>query len=935
MRKFLKVLLIVVCVLVVLVVGAAIAIPVFFKPRVLSFAQAEINKRVNAEVSFADVDLSVFRGFPDLYVSLDGLSVVNKGVFEGDTLVSFDRFAVEVGLFSLFNDSAIELHSVTLVRPRVTAIKSATGEVNWDIAAADSVAQDSIAEELSDTVSAASGLRVALEKLEISSGYVGYFDDSSKMVARLDDVNFSLGGDLGLDRSKLDLELLIGRLLFEMGGVTYAPDLRLSFDAKVDADLANAHYVLEDNRLTVDDLGLSFEGWVDMPGDSVRMDMRFATTDSDLKGLLSLVPSSLLKGYEDVETAGVLSLSGRVAGLLHGKQLPSADLHLLVKNGMVHYPSLPERIENIGIDLGVAFDGVQQDRTVVDLKRLAVSVAGNPLEATAKVRTPMSDPQVRATAKGRVDLESLRKAVPLDSLRLTGMLTVDASMFARMSWVEKEQYEKCELSGNLRLQDASVEGVMDAPILVKDLSLVFNPNRVGLETLQASVGRSDVVMEGSLSNFLPYVMTDGVLRGNLSLRSRLLDLNELFPKVADGEATKSAAQEPADPVAGADTVAVDVSIMKRIDFDFKSKLSQIYFQNMDIKDAVGRIHLANSVLDLREVSCKMLDGSALVSGSFDFSDPVQRSAKLEMDFRGIDVQQGVTTFTSVQAMVPQVKRMKGRVDLKVSADTELTPALSPVLNTVNASGRVHTTRLSIRKDPFFTKLGALLKNEYVTNPTLVASTVRFWIVNGNMRFEPFSFDIKGIKSQLGGRISLDRTMDLAMNITVPRAMLGKAASKVQGLLNSLSPDLDIGEMIPVDISALGSISDPKISVEIAQEFQDRLEAFARAKAKEVLDKAKAKAREEAARIIAKAEQEAQRIRDKADRAASEALAKAQKEADRLEGKAKGYFQKTAAREASKRVMRQARKTVRRIQSEADDRANAILSRARQEAARLD
>ncbi|PIE84369.1 MAG: hypothetical protein CSA07_02385 [Bacteroidia bacterium] len=934
MGKFARILLIVLGLVVLLVVGAAIAIPVFFKPRILEFAQGQINQRVNAEVSFTDVDISIFRGFPDLYVSLDGLSVVNKGAFEGDTLVSFDRLAVEVDLFSLFGDSAVEVHAITLDHPRISAIKSPMGEVNWDIALADTATSahpDSVAP---DTAAAWRSMRVALERFEILSGHVSYLDDSSKMLARLEDLNFHLGGNLGLDRSKLDLGLHIGSLLFRKGGVPYAPGLRVDFDAKVDADLANRRYVLEDNHLSMDELTLSFEGWAELPGDSVRMDMSFATTDSDIKGLLSLVPATFLKGHEGLQTAGSLALSGRIAGVMHGKELPSAQLRLQVKDGMVQYPSLPERVENIGVDLAVDFDGVEMDRTKVDLNRLAVRVAGNPLEASAHVLTPISDPQVRAMAKGRVDLASLRKALPLDSLSLSGLLTLDASLFARMSWVKQQQYERCELAGGLRLQKARVEGVLDAPVHIKDMSLTFSPSRVGLNTLEAQVGRSDVTMAGSLSNFLPYVMTDGVLKGDLSLQSKLLDLNELFPQKptpeGEGPAKPTA---PKDPAATPDTV--DVSMMKRIDFDFKSRLAQIYFQNIDVKDAVGRIHLAKSVLDLREISCRMLDGSAKISGSFDFSAPVERSAKLEVDLKNIDVQQGVTTFTSVAAMVPQVEHMKGRVDLRFTADTELTPALSPVLNTVNARGRMHTSQLSISGDPFFRKLGDLLRNEYISNPTLVSTTIPFRIVNGNMRFEPFGFDIKGIKSQLSGRVSLDRTMDIAMNITIPKRMLGSAGAKVQGLLNSLSPDLDMGELIPVDISALGSITNPEIRVNIAQAFRDQLEAFARAKAREVIDKAKAKVREEAQRIMAQAEREAQRIRDEAERAVSEALARAEEEAERLESNASGYLQKLAAREASRRVLDEAKKAANRIRSEADDQAEAVLSRARMEASRLD
>ena len=62
--KIVKRILIALLVLIILLVGTAIAVPILFKDRIVQIAKEEINKNVRADVDFSDVDLSLFKGFP-------------------------------------------------------------------------------------------------------------------------------------------------------------------------------------------------------------------------------------------------------------------------------------------------------------------------------------------------------------------------------------------------------------------------------------------------------------------------------------------------------------------------------------------------------------------------------------------------------------------------------------------------------------------------------------------------------------------------------------------------------------------------------------------------------------------------------------------------------------------------------------------------------
>ena len=71
-----------------LLIAAAVVLPLVFKPQLKQLAKIEINKNINATVEFDDFQVSLLRGFPNLFVGLKGVSVVGVERFAGDTLVS-------------------------------------------------------------------------------------------------------------------------------------------------------------------------------------------------------------------------------------------------------------------------------------------------------------------------------------------------------------------------------------------------------------------------------------------------------------------------------------------------------------------------------------------------------------------------------------------------------------------------------------------------------------------------------------------------------------------------------------------------------------------------------------------------------------------------------------------------------------------------------
>jgi uncharacterized protein involved in outer membrane biogenesis len=192
LKKILKITGIVLLLLIV----ALFAIPYFFKDAIKEKIVEAINKEVDATVSFEDVDLSLFRSFPQANVNLDKLLIINKAPFAGDTLISFGELSLDMSIKELFKGESepINIDAIASKNGLINIIFNKDGVGNFDIALKN-------AEKKDDGKSAPMALKIKEYKIE--NFRFKYTDEKSKIRMAIDSLNHSGTGDF--TAKKLDL----------------------------------------------------------------------------------------------------------------------------------------------------------------------------------------------------------------------------------------------------------------------------------------------------------------------------------------------------------------------------------------------------------------------------------------------------------------------------------------------------------------------------------------------------------------------------------------------------------------------------------------------------------------------------------------------------------------------------------------------------------
>ena len=102
-------------------------------------------------------------------------------------------------------------------------------------------------------------------------------------------------------------------------------DADLTADVTLDADLKNKRYTFSANRLSLNAIALSLDGWVALADDRTEMDVRVNSSKVEFRDVLSLVPAFNTRDFENLTAAGQLTLDAWAKGVLAGDRQPAFE----------------------------------------------------------------------------------------------------------------------------------------------------------------------------------------------------------------------------------------------------------------------------------------------------------------------------------------------------------------------------------------------------------------------------------------------------------------------------------------------------------------------------------------------------------------------------------------------------------------------------------
>jgi hypothetical protein len=816
MKKILKYLAIIIGILIVILIVA----PFLFKDQIVSKIKQEANKQLNAMINFDNnISLSFFRHFPNASLGVKDLTIIGKNRFDGDTLAAVDHLQIVIDLTSLFGNKTYQIRNVVLDRPYIQLLVDSAGNANWDI-----MKEDSTAAVTSET----SSFKAALQQYAIHDGRLVFSDTSNNFYMKVTGLDHSGKGDFTKDIFDLNTTSHAKALTIAYGGIPYLNQIVTDLDADINVDVPHAKYTFKKNTIKLNGLALGVDGYVAMPdSNNITMDLSLTAAKADFKNFLSLIPAIYQKNFDKLKASGKMMLSGFVKGIYNDKRIPAFGIQLKVDNGMFQYPSVPEPLSDVNLDLSVKNDDGNVDHTLIDVRQLHFRMGNNPFDAHLIVQNPQSDPLVDGAVKGKLNLAEISKIYPLEQgTKLDGMLDMDVQAKGRLSAVEHKKYDQFDargrvMAGNIVYQSSSLQQGVRIP----QGQLTFSPQQVKVSNVKAEIGKSDIAANGGLDNLFGYLFGKEKLKGSLEIQSRLLDLNEMMG---------------ADTVKTADTTSGKVRaviIPKNIDFALQTEVGRFIYDNYDLTHVKGSVRVADGILTIKNISTDMLDGSAQLSGAYNTQNPKIPKTNMSLKVNNIDIQKAFKTFNTVQALAPVAAFVQGNFSGNIDLSTLLDEKLFPRLMSLNSVGNISIPNLNISGFTPMQQLASNLGIQQLKNMDIRKLLLHFKIDSGFMKVKPFGFAVDGIKMNVEGKNGLNKAIDYTIHMNIPRDKLGNANTTLTDLLAkanaATNSQVNLGDSIAIGVSLGGTINKPQISLDLSEE-KSRVENALKSAAEEKL-----------------------------------------------------------------------------------------------------
>lgn len=789
----LKTILKIIGVLIILFLVALFAIPYFFEDQIKAKIAEAINEKVDAKVTFSDVDLSLIKSFPSANVSLDQLVIINKAPFEGDTLVSLREVDLKMSIKELFKgkEEAINIDGITSKNGLINIIFNKDGIGNYDIA---------IKNKENEKGGKSEPLSLKIKNYNIENYKFRYFDEKSKIKMVIDSINHEGIGDFAAQKVDL-VTKSTAKITLDIDKVNYMKDIALTLDAVLGIDLEKSKYTFKENKALINQLPLEFDGFIQMVEAGQEYDLKFKTPTSSFKNFLGIIPAAYASSLDNVKTTGDFTVMGFAKGFYTDTTVPKFNVEITSNNASFKYPNLPKTVQNIIINTKIINEtGILND-TYVNLDKLSFKIDQDVFNAKANIRNITQNAIVDAVLKGTINLANLSKAYPIKLYKpLSGILNVDVTTKFDMESVGKSQYQNINNAGTMSLSGFNYVDENGKTMNISNALVQFNPSQVNLKELNATTGKSDISVTGVLENFYGFIFRNQELKGNFNMNSKQLAVDDFM---TTGEATKVGTKK-----------ADAMKIPAFLNCTLTAKATTVLYDNLTLKDVSGKLIVKDEKVTLENVKTSIFGGTIGVNGAVSTKGktPV---FNMNLKLNQVDIAQSFTQLDMLKKIAPIAGIINGKLNSSIKLNgnldaTELTPDLATL--TGDLLGQLLSTTVNSSNSTLLTALGSNLKFIDVSKINLNDLKAAITFKDGKVNVKPFDIKYKDIKATVGGTHGFDQSMNYNLKFDVPAKYLGSEANALIAKLSAA--DAAKLESFPINAVLVGNFTNPKITTDI-------------------------------------------------------------------------------------------------------------------------
>lgn len=806
-----------VSILLVLVIGL-VSIPFLFKDKIVQMVSNTINNSINASVTFKEADLSLFKNFPLASITVTDIAVTNKAPFLGDTLYKASELNFSMNITELFKkaDEVIALKSIVTKNGQVNIIFNAENMGNYDIG---------LNKENANTANTKDSFSFDIQEYALENMTFRFIDQSSMIKMQLERINHAGKGNFTQNILDLNTKSEVNLSLY-LDNVNYINKVAISLDAVLKIDLKNSKYTFKENKGTINQLPLVFDGFIQLTDENQIFDLNFKTPTSSFKNALALLPEQYSGNLETIKTEGNFDLKGTVKGVLSANTIPAFDISFSSKNAMFKYEDLPKALKNINIDARIVNKTGNIKDTSVNVENLNFKIDEDVFSAHGNIADLTTNPKVNLTAEGTVNLANIGKVYPVAvKNELAGILNTDVKTSFDMNSIEKGRYQNIKSAGIIKLTNFKYDGEdVVNPFYIYKTAISFNSNSVELNEFDAKTGSSDIAINGSLDNFYSFLFNYEVLKGNFNLKSNNFKVSDFLTEDKKAEETKTTAA---------------LKIPAFLDCKFNANAKKVVYDNINLTNVSGAIYVKDETVNLQNLKSDVFGGKIGFDGNVSTKGEAS-TFKMDLKLDRLNIAESFGTLEMLKAIAPIAKTIEGKINSTIQVSGNLNEDMTPNLKTIsgNLFGKLLNPKLKVGNSKALSVLSNKVTFLNADQLNLDGINAFLSFENGQVNVKPIPLNYKDIGMVISGNHNFENKMNYDIIFDVPVKYLG---SEITDLISKLaSKDATEVRSMAVKSTLTGSFTNPSFTTNIKDATSNLMRDLVQKQKKSLINQGKSK-----------------------------------------------------------------------------------------------
>ena len=248
---------------------AFVLLPIIFAVTITEKVKVLANKNLEGELNFNDSELSFFKHFPSLTLTLHELNLNGSKPYQNKSLVSAKEISFGIDVWSVVFGSQTQIEEIYIDNAKINILVNQKGDANYNIYKSDS----------KDTTTSSESASLKLENIQISNSQLVYNDKSTKISIEAKGFNYKGKGDLQASNFNLKTSAKIDSLSFAYDKKEYLKNKKVKADLITKINTNSLSFVFEKNDLVINKLPVEFTGLFDFLKNGYQMDFKLKTEE--------------------------------------------------------------------------------------------------------------------------------------------------------------------------------------------------------------------------------------------------------------------------------------------------------------------------------------------------------------------------------------------------------------------------------------------------------------------------------------------------------------------------------------------------------------------------------------------------------------------------------------------------------------------------------